>query len=277
MLDRPGADRQRFDPALIPQDVQPAGVTGPGATDLALVNGHAAGLERMHAQQHAVRRRFRRRRGCRARVIAHDRPLRSHRTHRLAQRVSADPACKGGRDQLAFGAWSRRVCGSGLQMDTAAVWACAPARAAPGGRQLPSLTYPCMSRAAGRLMTAHGYAPAGLAILPIAAVTVSACRRWMLCDLVPVKLKEFFGERPAISRCQLTHLSPNALLPMTASGTGTVCPASSFFACAAAGMTDRSSAPAPRPKLRQTMEGYAKHPCLERLTCDDACDKPRSA
>ena len=96
MLDRPGADRQRFDPALIPQDVQPAGVTGPGATDLALVNGHAAGLERMHAQQHAVRRRFRRRRGCRARVIAHDRPLRSHRTHRLAQRVSADRRARAG-------------------------------------------------------------------------------------------------------------------------------------------------------------------------------------
>ena len=27
----------------------------------------------------------------------------------------------------------------------------------------------------------------------------------------------------------------------------------------------------------QGQEGYAKHPCLERLTCDDACDKPRSA
>ena len=26
-----------------------------------------------------------------------------------------------------------------------------------------------------------------------------------------------------------------------------------------------------------TQEGYAKHPCLERLTCDDASDKPRSA
>ena len=27
----------------------------------------------------------------------------------------------------------------------------------------------------------------------------------------------------------------------------------------------------------EDQEGYAKHPCLERLTCDDACDKPRSA
>src|ERR1039458_7408469 len=122
-------------------------------------------------------------------------PSRSHPTDRPAWRVSADlGACKGGRDHLALRAWSRRVCGSGLQMDTAAVWACAPARAAPGGRQLPCLTYPsCMSRTAGRLMTAHGYAPAGLAILPTTAVTVSAWRRWMLCDLVPVKVKEPFA------------------------------------------------------------------------------------
>ena len=57
----------------------------------------------------------------------------------------------------------------------------------------------------------------------------------------------------AISRCQLTHLPPNAVLAMTASGTGTARPASRFFALAAVGMTDRSSAPAPRPKLLQTI------------------------
>ena len=84
-------------------------------------------------------------------------------------------------------------------------------------------------------------------------MTAAACRRWMLCDLVPVKLKEPFAERVAISRCQLTHLSPKAPLAMTASGTGMVCPASSLFACAAVGITDRSSAPAPRAKLAQTI------------------------
>ena len=83
--------------------------------------------------------------------------------------------------------------------------------------------------------------------------------------------KGVFGERPAISRCQLTHLSPNALLPMTASGTGTVCPASSFFACAAAGMTDRSSAPAPRPKLRQTMVIHRSYSGGDTAACYSAC------
>ena len=37
----------------------------------------------------------------------------------------------------------------------------------------------------------------------------------MLCDLVPVNVKEPFAERVAISRCHLTHLSPKALLAMS--------------------------------------------------------------